>query len=219
MSDPGLDGAPAGHDGPRSGSAARRAGGFYVYDVGVRVIVDHPVDRPVIEDPLPAGFEAVDTTFRTSLKDAGTAERQLERHPENLSRSGRSVCFAPRPGIYDVHYRTSVRRERLPGPARICTYRTVRPEHRRHAARLALGGGRMMRCVLAAPPPDPTRRCMRSKPGSSWYVRSVRTRACTLRRSSTTRRAARARQASARRAELTARSGRRGAEASRTTAG
>ncbi|MBV8152821.1 MAG: Ig-like domain-containing protein, partial [Candidatus Eremiobacteraeota bacterium] len=37
-----------------------------VFDVGVQTIVDHPVDRLVIEDPLPAGFEAVDTTFKTT---------------------------------------------------------------------------------------------------------------------------------------------------------
>ena len=35
-----------------------------VFDIDIRTIVDHPVDRIVIEDPLPAGFEAVDTSFR-----------------------------------------------------------------------------------------------------------------------------------------------------------
>lgn len=39
-----------------------------VFDVELEVIADHPVDNVVITDPLPAGFEAVDTSFRTSTQ-------------------------------------------------------------------------------------------------------------------------------------------------------
>jgi alpha-2-macroglobulin len=37
-----------------------------LFEVGVEVITDHPVDHLVITDPLPAGLEAVDTTFQTN---------------------------------------------------------------------------------------------------------------------------------------------------------
>jgi uncharacterized protein YfaS (alpha-2-macroglobulin family) len=37
-----------------------------VFDIGLEVITDHPVDHVVITDPLPAGLEAVDTSFQTS---------------------------------------------------------------------------------------------------------------------------------------------------------
>ena len=37
-----------------------------VFDIEDRVIVDHPVDNVLVTDPLPAGFEAVDQSFRTS---------------------------------------------------------------------------------------------------------------------------------------------------------
>jgi uncharacterized protein YfaS (alpha-2-macroglobulin family) len=77
----------------------------HVYDVGVRVIVDHPVDRLVIEDPLPAGFEAVDTTFRTSLKTLVPQSDSWEIDTQQIYRD-RVVAFASHlgPGIYDVHY-------------------------------------------------------------------------------------------------------------------
>jgi uncharacterized protein YfaS (alpha-2-macroglobulin family) len=37
-----------------------------VFDVEDRVVTDHPVDGVLVIDPLPAGFEAVDQTFRTA---------------------------------------------------------------------------------------------------------------------------------------------------------
>jgi alpha-2-macroglobulin len=37
-----------------------------VFDIGLEVITDHPVDHVIITDPLPAGLEAVDTSFQTS---------------------------------------------------------------------------------------------------------------------------------------------------------
>ncbi|WP_404783149.1 alpha-2-macroglobulin family protein [Altericista sp. CCNU0014] len=37
-----------------------------VFDIGLEIIADRPVDRVVITDPLPAGLEAVDTSFQTS---------------------------------------------------------------------------------------------------------------------------------------------------------
>ena len=37
-----------------------------VFDIGLELITDHPVDHVVIRDPLPAGLEAVDTSFETA---------------------------------------------------------------------------------------------------------------------------------------------------------
>ncbi|MEO6836195.1 MAG: alpha-2-macroglobulin family protein, partial [Candidatus Tumulicola sp.] len=76
-----------------------------VFDVGVRVIVDHPVDRLVIEDPLPAGFEAVDTTFRTTLKALAAPSDSWDIDTQQIYRD-RVVAYAAHlgPGIYDVHY-------------------------------------------------------------------------------------------------------------------
>lgn len=34
-----------------------------VFDVSLEIIADHPVDHVIITDLLPAGLEAVDTTF------------------------------------------------------------------------------------------------------------------------------------------------------------
>jgi alpha-2-macroglobulin len=77
----------------------------HVFDVGVRVIVDHPVDRLVIEDPLPAGLEAVDTTFRTTLKAVVPQSDSWEIDSQQIY-SDRVVAYAAHlgPGIYDVHY-------------------------------------------------------------------------------------------------------------------
>ncbi len=76
-----------------------------VFDVGVRVIVDHPVDRIVIEDALPAGFEAVDTTFRTTLKAVVPQSDSWEIDTQQIYRD-RVVAYAQHldAGVYDVHY-------------------------------------------------------------------------------------------------------------------
>jgi alpha-2-macroglobulin len=76
-----------------------------VFDVGVRTIVDHPVDRLVIEDPLPAGFEAVDTSFRTTLQAIVPQSDSWQIDATQIYRD-RVVAYAQHldPGVYDVHY-------------------------------------------------------------------------------------------------------------------
>ncbi len=76
-----------------------------VFDVGVRVIVDHPVDRLLIEDPLPAGFEAVDTSFQTTLQTLVPQSDSWEIDTQQIYRD-RVMAFAEHlgPGVYDVHY-------------------------------------------------------------------------------------------------------------------
>ncbi len=76
-----------------------------VFDIGIRTIVDHPVDRLVIEDPLPAGFEAVDTSFRTTLKAIVPQSDSWQIDATQIYKD-RVVAYAQHldPGVYDVHY-------------------------------------------------------------------------------------------------------------------
>ena len=76
-----------------------------VFDVGVRTIVDHPVDRLVIDDPLPAGFEAVDTSFRTSLQAIAPQSNSWQIDTSRIYRD-RVVAYAQHlePGVYELHY-------------------------------------------------------------------------------------------------------------------
>ncbi len=76
-----------------------------VFDVGVRAIVDHPVDRLVIDDPLPAGFEAVDTAFRTTLQALVPQSNSWQIDTSQIYRD-RVVAYASHlePGVYELHY-------------------------------------------------------------------------------------------------------------------
>lgn len=76
-----------------------------VFDIELEVIVDHPVDRVVITDPLPAGFEAVDAAFRTSTQyfQAQTDSWQLDY--QSIYRD-RVVAYGDHldAGDYSFHY-------------------------------------------------------------------------------------------------------------------
>lgn len=76
-----------------------------VFDVGVRAIVDHPVDRFFIDDPVPAGFEAVDTSFRTSLQAIVPQSNSWQIDASQIY-NDRVVAFAQHldPGVYELHY-------------------------------------------------------------------------------------------------------------------
>jgi uncharacterized protein YfaS (alpha-2-macroglobulin family) len=76
-----------------------------VIDIGIRFAVDHPVDRVVIEDPLPAGFEAIDTSFATSIQSVVPQSDNWEIEGRLIYRD-RVLAFAPHlgPGVYEMHY-------------------------------------------------------------------------------------------------------------------
>jgi uncharacterized protein YfaS (alpha-2-macroglobulin family) len=76
-----------------------------VFDVGVRVIVDHPVDHLLIDDPLPAGLEAVDTTFATTSQAALPQSDSWEIDAQQIYRD-RVIAYASHlgPGVYELHY-------------------------------------------------------------------------------------------------------------------
>lgn len=76
-----------------------------VYDIGLEIITDHPVDHVVITDPLPAGLEAVDTSFQTSTK-AVQAQRDSWEIGYQTIYADRVVAYASRldAGVYRLHY-------------------------------------------------------------------------------------------------------------------
>jgi alpha-2-macroglobulin len=76
-----------------------------VFDIGLEVIADHPVDHVVITDPLPAGLEAIDTTFQTS-----TPYFQAKSDPWQIDYQtiykDKIVAYGDRleAGVYTIHY-------------------------------------------------------------------------------------------------------------------
>ncbi len=76
-----------------------------VFDIGVRLIADHPVDRVVIDDPLPAGFEAVDASLQTSNGGVVAKSDSWEIDAQTIYKD-RVVAYAAHlgPGIYELHY-------------------------------------------------------------------------------------------------------------------
>ncbi|MCS6812617.1 MAG: alpha-2-macroglobulin family protein, partial [Cyanobacteria bacterium] len=76
-----------------------------IYDVGLQIITDHPVDHVVITDPLPAGFEAIDTSFQTSTPYFQARGDSWEIGYQQIHRD-RIVAYADglEPGIYTLHY-------------------------------------------------------------------------------------------------------------------
>ncbi len=74
-----------------------------VFDVELQVITDHPIDRVQITDPLPAGMEAVDTTFKTSNAIAPAESWQID---DQQIYHDRIEAYADHlgPGIYTLHY-------------------------------------------------------------------------------------------------------------------
>jgi uncharacterized protein YfaS (alpha-2-macroglobulin family) len=76
-----------------------------VYDIDLEIITDHPVERVTIADALPAGLEAVDTTFATTSTALGTpstswgiGDRQI--HTDRIE----AYADALPAGIYHLHY-------------------------------------------------------------------------------------------------------------------
>jgi alpha-2-macroglobulin len=76
-----------------------------VYDIGLEIITDHPVDQVVITDPLPAGFEAVDNSFQTSTPYFQAKGDSWEMSFRELRRD-RMVAYADqlKAGVYTLHY-------------------------------------------------------------------------------------------------------------------
>ncbi|NET36737.1 MAG: alpha-2-macroglobulin family protein, partial [Cyanothece sp. SIO1E1] len=76
-----------------------------VFDIGLEIITDHPVDHLIITDPLPAGFEAVDTSFQTSTSYFQAQQDSWEISYQKLYRD-RILAYGDRleAGVYSLHY-------------------------------------------------------------------------------------------------------------------
>lgn len=76
-----------------------------IYDVGVRIITDHAVANVAVSDPLPAGFEAVDTTFLTSTAYYQPLQSDWQVDYQEIH-ADRIFAFAQYldPGVYTFHY-------------------------------------------------------------------------------------------------------------------
>lgn len=76
-----------------------------VYDIGVQIAVDHPVDRVLITDPLAAGFEALDTSFQTTASYYQPLTQAWEIDYQQVYQD-RVTAYAQHldPGVYVLHY-------------------------------------------------------------------------------------------------------------------
>ena len=74
-----------------------------VFDIELQVITDHPIDRVQITDPLPAGMEAVDTSFKTTTAVAPAQSWQID---DQQIYHDRIEAYADHlgPGVYTLHY-------------------------------------------------------------------------------------------------------------------
>ncbi|MBT9313999.1 alpha-2-macroglobulin family protein [Leptothoe spongobia] len=76
-----------------------------VFDVGLEIISDHPVNHVVITDPLPAGLEPIDTSFQTSTAYFQPQQDSWEIGYQQLGRD-RILAYADYldTGVYTLHY-------------------------------------------------------------------------------------------------------------------
>ncbi len=76
-----------------------------VFDIGLEIVADRPVDRVVITDNLPAGFEAVDASFQTSTQAVQAQASSWQIGYQTIYRD-RVVAYSDRlePGVYNMHY-------------------------------------------------------------------------------------------------------------------
>ena len=76
-----------------------------VFDIELEVITDHPIDHLVINDPLPAGFEAVDTTFQTATPYFQAQSDSWQVGCQTIYRD-RVMAYGDHldAGVYSLHY-------------------------------------------------------------------------------------------------------------------
>jgi len=76
-----------------------------VFDIGVEIITDRPVDHVVISDSLPGGLEAVDTSFQTATSAVEAKTDSWQIGYQQIYRD-RVEAYADRltPGVYTLHY-------------------------------------------------------------------------------------------------------------------
>jgi len=77
----------------------------HVYDVELQIVTDHDVDRVLIADPLPAGLQAVDTSFATTSQALQAPSTSWAIGDQQI-RADRIEAYADHlsAGIYRLHY-------------------------------------------------------------------------------------------------------------------
>jgi uncharacterized protein YfaS (alpha-2-macroglobulin family) len=76
-----------------------------VFDIGLEMISDHPIHHLIVNDPLPAGFEAVDTSFQTSTSYFQAQQDSWEINYQKIHKD-KVVAYGDRldAGVYTLHY-------------------------------------------------------------------------------------------------------------------
>jgi uncharacterized protein YfaS (alpha-2-macroglobulin family) len=76
-----------------------------VYNIKLELVADHPVDHVVINDPLPAGLEAVDASFQTATAAIQAKADSWQLGFKNIY-SDRIIAYTDHlePGVYSLHY-------------------------------------------------------------------------------------------------------------------
>jgi hypothetical protein len=76
-----------------------------IFDIGLEVITDHPVDHVLISDPLPAGFEAIDTDFQTATTYFQPQQDSWQLGYQKIYKD-KVVAYGDRlnAGVYNLHY-------------------------------------------------------------------------------------------------------------------
>lgn len=76
-----------------------------VFEIEDRIVTDHGLDDVVVNDPLPAGLEAIDAGFQTSTKYFQTQSDDWQIDYQQIYRD-HVLAFAHHlaPGVYAVHY-------------------------------------------------------------------------------------------------------------------
>jgi uncharacterized protein YfaS (alpha-2-macroglobulin family) len=76
-----------------------------VFDIAVEIVADHPVDHVLINDPLPAGLEAIDASLQTSTAALQAQADSWQIGYQQIYKD-RIEAYSDRlePGIYTLHY-------------------------------------------------------------------------------------------------------------------
>lgn len=76
-----------------------------VFDIGLEIITDHPVDHVVIKDPLPAGLEAVDNSFQTANLALEAKSDSWQLGYRTIYKD-RIIAYSDHleTGVYNLHY-------------------------------------------------------------------------------------------------------------------
>lgn len=76
-----------------------------VFEIALEMVTDHPIDHLVINDPLPAGFEAIDSSFQTATSATQSKSDSWQISYQTIYRD-RVTAYGDHleAGIYTMHY-------------------------------------------------------------------------------------------------------------------